>query len=711
VANRLADQTSPYLLQHADNPVDWWPWEPEAFAEAARRQVPVLLSVGYASCHWCHVMAHESFEDDATAGYMNEHFVNIKVDREERPDVDAVYMDVTLALTGHGGWPMTVFLTPTGEPFFAGTYFPPTPRPGMGSFQQVLAAVSSAWTTRREEIESSGADIARKLAEAAETPAGGGRGPATRLDAGLLDTAADQLAARFDPRHGGFGGAPKFPPAMTAEFLLRQHGRTGNERSLEIVARTCERMARGGIYDQLAGGFARYSVDATWTVPHFEKMLYDNAQLLRVYLHLWRATGDPLAARVVRETAEFLLTDLRTAQGGFASALDADALPPQPLEFAGRPDADGASGASGADGRLAAGSPETAASSPTGSAETAGGHRAVPVEGASYVWTPAQLAAVLEPDDAAWAAELFQVTTTGTFEHGSSVLALPADPPDAARFARVRATLAAARATRPQPARDDKVVASWNGLAIAALAEAGALFDEPAWVAAAERAATLLRDVHVVDGRLRRTSRDGRVGPNVGVLDDYGNVADGLLMLHQVTGALEWLELAGRLLDVARGHFRAADGGFYDTADDAPTLLRRPREVSDSATPSGQSALAGALLTFAALTGSTEHREDVEATIGLLAPLLARDARFAGHAGAVAEALLAGPAEVAVVGRPDLERLARLGTAPGAVVVTAGPLTADRPEPGVYVCRHFVCERPARTADEVRRLLGVRLPD
>ncbi|ONH33614.1 thioredoxin domain-containing protein [Pseudofrankia asymbiotica] len=674
MANRLADQTSPYLLQHADNPVDWWPWEPAAFAEAAGRQVPVLLSVGYASCHWCHVMAHESFEDETTAAYMNEHFVNIKVDREERPDVDSVYMDVTVALTGHGGWPMTVFLTPTGEPFFAGTYFPPTPRPGMGSFRQVLSAVSSAWDTRREEIESSGADIARKLAEAAEAPTAGGRGPAIRLDGELLDSAVDQLAARFDPRHGGFGGAPKFPPSMVAELLLRHHARTGNERSLDMVALTCERMARGGIYDQLTGGFARYSVDATWTVPHFEKMLYDNAQLLRIYLHLWRATGDPLAARVVRETAAFLLADLRTPQGGFSSALDADAVPP------------------------------------TDTPADAHGHSHQPVEGASYVWTPAQLAAALDPADAGWAASLFEVTDTGTFEHGSSVLALPADPDDADRFARVRATLAATRAARPQPARDDKVVASWNGLAIAALAEAGALFEEPEWVAAAERAAVLLRDVHVVDGRLRRTSRDGRVGPNVGVLDDYGNVADGLLALHQVTGAIEWLELAGQLLDVARARFRAADGGFYDTADDAPTLLRRPREISDSATPSGQSAFAGALLTYAALTGSAGHRADAEATIGLLAPLLARDARFAGHAGAVAEALLAGPPEVAVVGRPDLERLARLGTTPGTVVVTAGPLTADRPEPGVYVCRHFVCERPARTADEVRRLLGARLP-
>ncbi|WP_261562499.1 thioredoxin domain-containing protein [Frankia tisae] len=672
--NKLAEQTSPYLLQHADNPVDWWPWCPEAFAEATRRGVPVLLSVGYASCHWCHVMAHESFEDVVTAAYMNDHFVNIKVDREERPDVDSVYMDVTVALTGHGGWPMTVFLTPTAEPFFAGTYFPPRPRPGMGSFRQVMEAVVAAWQTRRAEIEESGADIARRLAEAAARGPVAGlsssptSGVADELTPQLLDTAVAGLSARFDARHGGFGGAPKFPPSMVAEMLLRHAARTGDAQSLQMVAFTCERMARGGMYDQLAGGFARYSVDATWTVPHFEKMLYDNAQLLRVYLHLWRATGSPLAERVVRETAAFLLTDLRTPQGGFASALDADAVP------AGVPAA-----------------------------------HAQPEEGASYSWTPAGLRAVLGAEDGGWAAEIFGVTAEGTFEHGTSVLQLPADPPDAARWARVRAALAAARATRPQPARDDKAVAAWNGLAIAALAEAGALLDEPAWISAAEDAAVLLRDVHLVAGRLRRTSRDGRVGTNAGVLEDYGDVAEGLLTLHQVTGDPEWLTLAGELLDVVRARFAAPDGGFFDTADDAEALLRRPRDDSDSATPSGQAAVAGALLTYAALTASAEHRRTAEETVTRFAPLLSRDARFAGWAGAVAEALLAGPAEVAVVDSPALERLARLGTAPGAVVVTSGPLVAGRGAPGVYVCRDFVCELPVHSAEEVRRQLGVKI--
>ncbi|WP_131769509.1 thioredoxin domain-containing protein [Candidatus Protofrankia californiensis] len=672
--NRLADQTSPYLLQHADNPVDWWPWGSDAFAEAVARDAPVLLSVGYASCHWCHVMAHESFEDPDVASIMNEHFVNVKVDREERPDVDAVYMDVTVALTGQGGWPMTVFLTPAGEPFFAGTYFPPVSRPGMGSFRQLLVAVTNAWRTRRDEVAASGADIARQIAAMALRSGA----PPARLTDELLGTAVEKVARTFDPEHAGFGSAPKFPPSALLEMLLRHQARTGDAASLRMVTATCERMARGGIYDQLAGGFARYSVDATWTVPHFEKMLYDNAQLLRVYLHLWRATGSPLAERVARETAAFLLRDLGTAEGGFASALDADTVMP------GGPDP----------------------GEPDPHRHGSGGHS---VEGATYVWTPAELVDVLGPDDGAWATGVFGVTAAGTFEHGTSVLQLRADPDEPGRFASVRERLFRSRAARPQPARDDKIVAAWNGLAIAALAEAGALLAEPAWVVAATRAATLLRDVHLVDGRLRRTSRHGRAGTNAGVLEDYGDVAEGLLVLHQITGDEQWLALAGDLLAVVREHFTADDGGFHDTADDAELLLRRPRDPSDSPTPSGQAAVAGALLTYSALTASYEHRQAAERVLETLTPLLAANASFAGWAGAVGEALVAGPAEVAVVDRPDLERVARLATSPGAVVVTSGPLARGRTSAGVYVCRGFVCERPVTTAEAVRDQLGVRL--
>src|SRR6476469_8323169 len=467
--NRLSEATSPYLLQHRDNPVDWWEWSPAAFDEAVRRDVPVLLSIGYAACHWCHVMAHESFEDDATAAYMNEHFVNIKVDREERPDVDAVYMEAVQAMTGHGGWPMTSFLTPKGEPFFCGTYWPNEPKHGMPSFREVLESVARTWDERRDEVLDAGADVVRRLSA---TTAGGA---STAVTPELLDAAAASLRSSYDDVAAGFGGAPKFPPSMALEFLLRHHARTGD--GLDLVAGTCEAMARGGMYDQLAGGFARYSVDRHWVVPHFEKMLYDNALLLRVYLHWWRATGSEFARRVALETGDFLLRDLRTPEGGFASALDADT-----------------------DGE----------------------------EGLTYVWTPEQLADVLGDDDGRWAAEQLDVTAGGTFEEGASVLQRLLEPDDLQRYERVRARLLEVRSQRQQPGRDDKVVCAWNGLAIAALAEGGALLDRPDWVAAADACADLLLRVHWVtaDQRLLRTSRDGVAGRNVGVLEDYADFAE-----------------------------------------------------------------------------------------------------------------------------------------------------------------------------------------
>jgi uncharacterized protein YyaL (SSP411 family) len=526
VSNRLASSTSPYLLQHQDNPVAWREWGPEAFQEAERRGVPVLLSIGYAACHWCHVMAHESFEDDETAAYMNEHFVNVKVDREERPDVDAVYMEAVQAMTGHGGWPMTSFLTAKGEPFFCGTYWPLQPGRGMPSFRQVLQSVVETWQTRRDEVEAAGADVVRRLSK---QPGG----PSAPITAELLDAAARNLRASYDGIHGGFGGAPKFPPSMVLEFLLRHSARTG--AGLDLVEHTCRAMASGGMYDQLAGGFARYSVDAQWVVPHFEKMLYDNALLLRVYTHLWRATGEPGARRVALETADFLLRDLRTEQGGFASALDAD---------------------------------------------TAG------EEGLTYVWTPAQLLDALGDEDGRWAVEQFDVTERGTFEHGSSVLQRLAEPDDAGRYERVCARLREVRAQRPQPGRDDKVVAAWNGLAVAALAEAGALFDRPSLVAAADACADLLGRLHWAGGRLLRTSIDGRPGRHAGVLEDYADVAEGLLVLCSVTGDVRRLAAARGLLDVVLDHFPDGHGGFYDTADDAEQLVRRPQDPTDGPVPS-----------------------------------------------------------------------------------------------------------------------------
>ena len=534
MANRLADSLSPYLLQHADNPVDWWEWGEEAFAEARRRDVPVLLSVGYAACHWCHVMAHESFEDDEVAALVNDRFVAVKVDREERPDVDAVYMAATTALTGQGGWPMTCLLTLDGDPFFAGTYLP---KPQL---LQLLGQADHLWRTDRERVVESGAHVASRLREVTTPPS------PTTIDTTVCDTAVRRLRAQHDDARGGFGSAPKFPPSSVLEFLLRHHARTGDADSLAMVRSTGAAMARGGMYDQLAGGFARYSVDAGWVVPHFEKMLYDNAQLLRVYLHLWRTTGDPLARRVVEETAEFLVRDLRTDEGAFASALDADTV--------------------------------------------VDGHSH---EGLTYAWTPGQLVEVLGEDDGRRAAELLSVTTEGSFEHGSSTLRLLRDPDDPAWWGEVRGRLLAARATRPQPARDDKVVTAWNGLAVAGLAEAGVLLDRPDLLDAAVVAARLVLDLHVVDGRLRRTSRGGVVGAAEAVLDDHGDLAEGLLALAQATGDPAWLASAQRLLDDALARFVDDDGTPHDTAHDARALFTRPAARTDLAEPCGASALAG----------------------------------------------------------------------------------------------------------------------
>ncbi|MFJ9827564.1 thioredoxin domain-containing protein [Streptomyces sp. NPDC101160] len=671
--NRLADATSPYLLQHADNPVDWWAWEPAAFEEARRRDVPVLLSVGYSSCHWCHVMAHESFEDETTAALINERFVAVKVDREERPDVDAVYMEAVQAATGQGGWPMTVFLTPDAEPFYFGTYFPPEPRHGMPSFSDVLEGVSHAWTERRDEVGEVAGKIVKDLG--ARSLAFGGEGVP---DDSELSQALLGLTREYDAKHGGFGGAPKFPPSMALEFLLRHHARTGAEGALQMAADTCEAMARGGIYDQLGGGFARYAVDRAWVVPHFEKMLYDNALLCRVYAHLWRATGSDLARRVALETADFMVRELRTAEGGFASALDAD------------------------------------------SDDGSGKH----VEGAYYVWTPAQLTAVLGADDAAYAARYFGVTEEGTFEHGSSVLQLPQDAglADAERIASIRRRLLAAREERPRPGRDDKIVAAWNGLAVAALAETGALLDRPDLVDRATEAADLLVRLHLDDGaRLTRTSKDGHPGGNAGVLEDYADVAEGFLALAGATGEGVWLEFAGFLLDIVLDQFTAEGGVLYDTAHDAERLIRRPQDPTDNATPSGWTAAAGALLSYAAHTGSEPHRAAAEAALGVVKALGPRAPRFIGWGLAVAEALRDGPKEIAVVGAPDDEafralwRTALRSGAPGAVLA-AGlpdgeefPLLRDRPlvdgRAAAYVCRHFVCDAPATDPE----LLALRL--
>ena len=598
-------------------------------------------------------MAHESFEDEVIANFLNEHFISIKVDREERPDIDAVYMETTVALTGHGGWPMTLFLDQEGRPFYAGTYFPPTAHHGLPSFMQLIKAIQDAWAHNRTEIH----DTATRIIDSLETPS---------LQSGPLPSAEDLqnavkvLARDFDTEYGGFGGAPKFPPSMLLEFLLRENARFGDPQALLMAEKTLTAMARGGLYDQLGGGFARYSVDSKWVVPHFEKMLYDNALLLRVYAHWWRLTGSELAHRVVRETVDFMLRELRTNEGGFASALDADS---------------------------------------EGS------------EGTYYVWNIEKLTSVLGEIDGRWAAEVLEVTDEGTFEDGLSTLQLPVDPVDQERWSRIKGQLFAARDLRPRPNRDDKVVAAWNGLVIAALAEAGLLFNEPSWISAAERAADLIATVHLETGqRLKRTSRDGVAGSSWGTLDDYADVAEGFLSLYQATGSEKWIFLAGKFLDATLLHFDDGEGGFFDTADDAPSLVRRPKSVSDGAEPAGWLATANALITYAAIAGENEYRLRAESVLAKITPLITRAPRAIGWGLVAATALIDGPVQVAIVGQDsegtdELWHQAWKTTAPGAVIARTSPsanseigLLKNRPMlnnmPTAYVCRGFICDLP-----------------
>ncbi|MBW0015323.1 thioredoxin domain-containing protein [Mycobacterium sp.] len=661
-SNTLRQATSPYLRQHADNPVHWQEWTPQALADAAARDVPILLSVGYAACHWCHVMAHESFEDDEVAEVMNAGFVCIKVDREERPDIDAIYMNATVALTGHGGWPMTCFLTPDGRPFFCGTYYP------KAGFLQLLSAVSATWRDRRGEVEEASDHIAGELRAGsralAQLPGGG-----PDVAPALCDHAVALVLGDQDTVRGGFGGAPKFPPSAILEALLRNYERTGSPAALEAVARTGAAMARGGIYDQLAGGFARYSVDNAWVVPHFEKMLYDNALLLRVYAHWARRTENPLARRVAAQTARFLLDEL--ADGAmFTSSLDADA-----------------------DGR----------------------------EGSTYVWTPTQLTEVLGADDGRWAANVFGVTATGTFEHGTSVLQLATDPDDPQRLDRVRTALLAARRTRPQPGRDDKVVTSWNGLAITALAEASVALGDAGLAHAAGRCAKALLDLHVIDGRLRRASLGGVVGDSVATLEDYAMLATGLLALYQLTPDGAWLTAAATLLDTALLHFADPQrpGGWFDTADDAEQLLLRPGDPLDGATPSGASSVTEALLTAAHLVDGDRAERYLRAAADALSAhsvLLERAPRSAGHWLAVAESAVRGPLQIAVAGDPSQSELLAEARrlAPGGAIVVGGQRDSSTLLVGrdriagadaAYVCRGRVCDLPVTRATELAAAL------
>jgi uncharacterized protein YyaL (SSP411 family) len=623
--NRLANETSPYLLQHAGNPVDWYAWGDEAFARARAEDKPLLVSIGYSACHWCHVMERESFEDEATARVMNDHFVCVKVDREERPDVDAVYMDAVVALSGQGGWPMTVFVTPNGEPFFGGTYYPPEPRHGMPAFQQVLGAVAEAYRDRREDVGRQAAVLVDALRQ------GAAREPSAQpLTAVLLDDAVATLRSQFDPQWGGFGNAPKFPPASAIEFLLRQG-------EFEPALGTLDGMAAGGMYDLVGGGFHRYSVDRQWLVPHFEKMLYDNALLVPAYLHAWVLTGTESYRQVVEATVEYVLRELALEGGGFASAQDADT-----------------------DG----------------------------VEGLTFTWTADELAAVIGPGRDA----LLQ-----PFEDGRSVLRGRLTEEE-------REVLFAARDLRPKPFRDDKAIASWNGLMLAALAEAGRRLDRDDWIDAARALAEFLLGPLSSDGRLRRTWRDG-VAKGTGYLEDYANVAHGLYELHVATGELRWLEESRRLALLAVDLFADEErGGFFLTPSDGEKLVARQKDVDDNPTPSGNSMLAFVLLRIARIWGDDELERRAVGVLRLVRDVVSRAPSAFGWALCALDLYLSPPRELAIVGGPgsDIARAALRGFDPNAVVafgpadgvpLLEGKTLVDG-QPAVYVCERFACRAP-----------------
>ncbi len=672
--NRLAQETSPYLLQHAHNPVDWYPWGPEALARAKEEDRPIFLSIGYAACHWCHVMERESFETDETAALLNESFVAIKVDREERPDLDAIYMDAVQQMTGQGGWPMSVFLTPDGKPFYGGTYFPDQPRHGLPSFNDVLRGVAEAWRERRNEVEQAGAQIAGSIArQVASAPAADGGGQGARAQGWMLDAALVALEHEFDSRNGGWGGAPKFPQPMTIEFLLRMHVSTKDPRPLAMARRSLDAMAAGGIYDHLGGGFARYATDSVWLVPHFEKMLYDNAQLARVYLHAWQVTSDARYREVVEETLHFVRRELRTADGGFASSLDADT-----------------------DG----------------------------VEGATYVWSKAEIDAVLGEDAAVFDAA-YGITENGNWE-GQNILTRAADATDdEPRLPDIRRRLLEFRNTRPQPGRDDKILTAWNGLMIASFAEAGAAMGRADWTETAEHAADLLlREARDSQGRLSRSWKDGRA-LHSGVLEDYANLAEGLLALYSATFAERWFVAARALADQILAHFADPAGGFFDTADDHETLITRPKSLQDNAMPSGNAMAVTVLLKLAALTGGGRYSDAAERALAQVTSYVHRyPTAFGQWLGALTFSL-GDVTEVAIVGDPAADDtralldVVRREYRPFSVVALAGgrrageqavKLLHDREKRDgkatAYVCRGFACRAPTTEPAELAAQLA-----
>lgn len=679
--NRLQHETSPYLLQHQDNPVDWYPWGDEAFELARSQDKPILLSVGYSACHWCHVMAHESFESAQTADMMNEMFVNIKVDREERPDVDDIYMGAVQAMTGRGGWPMTVFMLPDGRPFYGGTYYPPEDRYGMPGFRRVLVSVHDAYVNRRDEIERMASDLTSAL----HRDVLGIGGSEADLNERLLDNALKKMLANFEPRHGGLSDAPKFPQPMNFEYLLRAYQRTKDEDALHAVTYSLEKMARGGIYDQLGGGFARYSTDALWLVPHFEKMLYDNAQLSRLYLHAWQITDNPYFRRIAEETYDYILREMTAPEGGFYSATDADS-----------------------EGE----------------------------EGKFFVWSIGEMAELLSEDDAKIAVEYWGMSRRGNFE-GQNILHVPNDDSVVAerlgisedhlreRLTAIKDTLYAARTHRVHPGLDDKILTSWNGMMLASLAEAARILARDDYRIAAERAGDFLLSNLVVDEvHVHRTYKDGQARLN-GYLEDYANLIDALLELYQTTFDDRWFVAARRLADHALDQFGADEGGFFDTSTQHEALIVRPRNVQDNAVPSGSGMMTTQLVRLAAYTGDSRYDEAARRALKLLSNAIEQVPSAFGQSACALEMLVSGVQELALVGDPetdamrDLLNLTRTAYRPNLIVALskedvrdehpAIPLLSYRLKrggaPTAYVCEHFVCQMPVTTADDLSRLL------
>ena len=685
--NRLARESSPYLLQHAENPVDWHPWGTEAFDEARRRDIPVLLSIGYSACHWCHVMERESFEDKTTAELMNESFVSIKVDREERPDIDSVYMKAVQAMTGQGGWPLTAFLTSDGEPFFGGTYFPPEPRSNMPSFRQVLESIRGAYGERREEIVRNAGELKALLEKSSAERSDGpvARDGEAIVGLSLLDHAFRFIASRFDAKHGGFGGAPKFPQPVTLEFALRVHSRTGDADALEMVTQTLRAMARGGIHDQLAGGFHRYSVDARWLVPHFEKMLYDNALLGRLYLNAYQVSRDPELGRVAQGTLDHLLTDMRSPEGGFYSALDADS-----------------------EGE----------------------------EGTFYVWTPAEVRELLDAEVADLFMRCYDVSESGNFE-GSNILHLPHDLDAVAKREDVslevlrellqdaRHVLLGARSLREPPFRDEKILASWNGMAIRALAEAGGALNQPRFREAAGSGLDFLLANMRKDDRLRRSYKDGMARIDA-FLEDYAAVGNAILSVYEATLEPRWLDeaawIAERVIDL---FWDDSDGIFHDAPRDGETLSVRARDLMDNATPSGNSLAVELLIRSAHMFGEERHRDIAHRVLEREAGLMARFPAAFGRLLGVLEQTVADPVEIAIVGaredprtqelldaalRPYLPNRTIAGVAPGEDLSHTLPVLEGRnrgTEPAAYVCERYACKAPVSDAVALAEQLSV----